>query len=162
DFVCNEKITSSRIESGKAKSERVVESIFTMSKKSGTQRDITVIDGKPAKKNAGMPSLPVNITLPFTVVRDLTLTPVNLVAHEFVLDGPPDPKGFVLLRFTTNKDQRKLIWDLQGNNMVARDEGKALVDTASMQVVRMERRLLNLPKSISRFDVLADFGPFTI
>ena len=162
DFVCNERITSTRLESGKVKSEKVVDSIFSINRKSGTHREITSIDGRPAKNGAGMPSLPVRITLPFTVVRDLTLSPGNLDAHEFALDTGMPAKGPVLIRFSTKKDQKKLVWDLDGDDKVARDEGKVLIDLGSMQVIRMERRLLNLPKSLSRFDLLADFGPFTI
>jgi len=162
DFVCNERITSTRLEGGELKDQRIVDSIFSMSKKRGTSRDITAIDGKPAKKNANMPSLPVKITLPFSVVRDLTLAPGSLDAHEFALDSGIPATSPVLIRFSTKKDQKKLVWDLNGDSMIARDEGKALIDLGSMQVIRMERRLLNLPKSLSRFDVLADFGPFTI
>ena len=162
DFVCNERITSTRLESGKVKSERVVDSIFSMSRKSGAHREIIAIDGKPSRRGAGMPSLPVRITLPFTMVRDLTLAPGNLDAHEFALDTGMPATGPVLIRFSTKKDQKKLVWDLNGDDMVGRDEGKALIDLGSMQVIRMERRLLNLPKSLSRFEVLADFGPFTI
>jgi hypothetical protein len=58
DFICNEKITSTSFESGKIRDQKIVESIFTSSRKSGPQRQITSIDGKPAKKNAKMPDLP--------------------------------------------------------------------------------------------------------
>src|SRR5215471_3916616 len=55
EFLCNERITSATYESGKLHDQKIVESIFTYSRKVGAQREITTIDGKPAKKNAKMP-----------------------------------------------------------------------------------------------------------
>src|SRR5215471_1217604 len=67
DLVCNEKITSTAYESGKLKETRTVESIFTAIKKPSPgprgqlvfteTRDITAIDGRPARKGASMPKL---------------------------------------------------------------------------------------------------------
>src|SRR4051812_15189148 len=55
DFVCDEKITSTTYSSGKVREQKIVESIFTSSRKNGSQREIKSINGKPAKKNAKMP-----------------------------------------------------------------------------------------------------------
>src|SRR5688572_8795844 len=71
DFVCKERIVSSALEKGKTKEQRVVESDFMTQRKTQTRadgspvysivesRELTAIDGKPAAKNAKMPTAPL-------------------------------------------------------------------------------------------------------
>jgi hypothetical protein len=71
DFVCKEKIVSSTLDKGKTKEQRVIESVFTAQRKEqirpdGTKvyslvesREPTMIDRKPAAKDAKMPRAPL-------------------------------------------------------------------------------------------------------
>jgi hypothetical protein len=61
DFVCTERITSAASEAGKVRSQKTVDSIFSI-QKWREHREVTAIDGKPAKKNGKLPRLPANIT----------------------------------------------------------------------------------------------------
>jgi len=70
DFLCNEKVTSTTFKSGKKQNEKVVESIFSI-RRSLENREILSIDGKPAKKGAKMPRLPVNIRGSFNDQRHI-------------------------------------------------------------------------------------------
>ena len=42
------------------------------------------------------------------------------------------------------------------------DAGKAWIDSASMQVVRLERHFLNIPAGFSSYSNTIDYGPITI
>ena len=61
DFLCSEKVTSTTFESGRQRDQKIVESIYSI-RQSREQREILTVDGKPAKKGAKMPGLPVNIS----------------------------------------------------------------------------------------------------
>jgi hypothetical protein len=162
DFVCNEKITSTTYDSGKIRDQKIVESIFTSERKIGSQREITAIDGKPAKKNAKMPGLPVNMSTGFGFVVQATFTPSILQYHDYAFAPQPDADGRLAVQFETKKDQQEIKWDLDGKAIVARDVGTAWIDPASMQVVRIERNFLNLPNRHSRMSLLSEYGPVTI
>jgi len=162
DFVCNEKITSTTYESGKVRDQKIVESIFTSSNKGSPQREVMAIDGKPAKNNAKMPGLPVELNMGFGFVIQATFTPSIVTAHNFAFGPKASSDGTLAVQFETKKDQQRIKWDLGGKSLVARDAGIAWIDTASMQVARIERNFLNLPNGLSRMSASSDYGPVTI
>jgi hypothetical protein len=162
DFVCNEKITSTTYSSGKVREQKIVQSIFTSSRKTGSQREITSIDGKPAKKNTKMPGLPVEMSTGFGFVIQSTFTSSILQYHDYALSPKRETDGSIAVDFETKKDQQKIKWDLDGKALVARDAGTAWIDPASMQVVRIERNFLNLPNRLSRITLSSRHGPVAI
>jgi hypothetical protein len=160
DLVCNERITSTTFESGRAGKTKVIDSLFSIQRQH-EQREVTAVDGKPAKKNSKIPPLPDNITGAFNDVVLATFSPENLDAHDYDLRKPGVP-GQLVVQFTTTENQRKLFWAFDGDDRVARDAGTALIDSASMQVVRIERSLRNLPPTLSRWSITVNQGPFVI
>jgi hypothetical protein len=160
DFVCNERITSTIFESGRVQKTKVVDSLFSV-RNHREQREVIAIDGKPAKKGSKMPSLPANINGTFNYVPIATFSPANLEAHKYDLRKPADAEKFVV-QFATTSDQKKLFWNLNGDTRVAMDTGIAWIDMTSMQVVRIERNLMNLPSSLSRWAITVDQAPITI
>lgn len=162
DFVCNEKITSTAYESGNVRVQKIVETIFTSNEKGGPQREVMTVNGKPAKKNAKMPGLPIESNIGFGFAIQATFTPGLLTAHDYVFGPTSAADGILAVQFETMKDQQKIKWDLGGKSLVARDAGTAWIDTASMQVARIERNFLNLPNGFSRIAVSSEYGPTAI
>jgi hypothetical protein len=162
DFLCNEKITSATFDSGKLREQKIVESIFTPSQKVGAQREIVAIDGKPAPKNAKMPGLPIRWDATFGWLLEAAFSPGILQYHDYVLDQQSNPAGMLILEYKTRTGQKGMDWPIYGETRVARDAGTAWIDTASMQVVRIERNFLNLPSAASRLFATTDFGPVNI
>jgi hypothetical protein len=58
--------------------------------------------------------------------------------------------------------KQEIKWDLDGKERVARDAGTAWIDTATMQVTRIERSFLKLPNRFSRMMLSSEYGPATI
>jgi hypothetical protein len=162
DFICTEKIDSSRSEGGKVQERKTVESLFSESRQRGEQREITAIDGKPAKKNAKMPNLPTNWNGAFSGLLNMTFSSKNLEFYNYSLGSKPSEPGRIVLQFETKKDQTYVKWTLNGETAPAADTGEALLDPGSMQIVHTERHFLNLPRSLIRLNLTADYGPVTI
>src|SRR5437667_11059719 len=93
DFVCNERITSTRFDSGKMRKERVVDSIFTGIQRSSREnqvrfafvesREVVAIDGKLAPKGAPFPKLPYRFAGGFSSLLIMTFAPDNLQYHDY-------------------------------------------------------------------------------
>jgi hypothetical protein len=160
DFLCNERVTSTTFKSGKKQNQKVVESIFSI-RKSRESREILSIDGKPARKGAKMPRLPVNISGSFNFMINTTFSPALLQWYEFALKSGTEADRLVV-RFETKKDQKEMIWNINGDSRAAHDTGQAWIDTSSMQVARIERNLLNLGRYASVWKITIDQAPFTI
>jgi hypothetical protein len=109
-----------------------------------------------------MPRLPVNITGTFGYALLLTFSPGNLPLHEYALEDKSDDAGKLVLKFETKKDQQEIKWDINGDIRVAKDAGKGWIDPAAMQVDRIERNLLNLPRSHPSWKITIDQNPVTI
>ena len=159
DLVCSEKVTSTTFESGKVDKQKLVESLFSI-QKSREHREIIAIDGKPAKKNAPMPGLPLDIGGTFSFHVLLTFLPAYSKDYEFVFAENPQDSGRWVVQFATT-DQNNLSWDLDGER-AARDTGKAWIDASSMQVARIERNLLNLPRRFSSWKVTVEQAPVSV
>lgn len=161
DFLCSEKVTSSQFKDGKQQEQKVVESIFSI-QQSREHRQILAVDGKPAKKGAKMPGLPVNITGSFNYLILATFSPQSLQWHDFAPGQKTEAPGRTVVQFETTRDQKEMVWDIGGADLTAHDTGQAWIDTASMQVVRLERNLLNLKGKASKWKITIDQAPFVI
>ena len=159
DLVCSEKVTSTTFESGNVDKQKVVESLFSV-QKSREHREVLAIDGKPAKKNTKMPDLPLDIGGTFSFHVLVTFLPQYSNDYEFVFDANPQEAGRWVVRFATT-NQSKLSWDLDGER-AAKDTGKAWIDASSMQVARLERNLLNLPRRFSLWKVTVEQAPVVV
>ena len=162
DFVCNEKITSTTYSSGKIREQKIVESIFTSPRKAPSHREIKSIDGKPAKKNAKMPDLPIDMSAGFGFISQATFTSRLLQYHDYTLAPQRDRDGRMAILFETKKDQQEIKWDFGGKAIVARDAGTAWIDPASTQVARIERSFFNIPNHFSHMTLSSEYRPVTI
>jgi hypothetical protein len=172
DFVCNEKITSTAYESGNVKETRTVESIFTAIKKPSPgprgllvfteTRDITAIDGKPAHKGARMPKLPLAMFGGFGALLSMTFAPENLQYQQYEMYEMLEGGTRVVIHFSTKEGQRELRTFLDGEGLINMDEGIAWIDNASMQVARLQRDFLNLPRALRQLQNTVDYGPVVI
>jgi hypothetical protein len=161
DIVCNEKVTSTSFRSGNQRDQKIVESLFSI-RNWREQREILAIDGKPAKKGAKMPNLTMNVRGVFNTFIMATFLPELIPLHDFNLKQPGAPDGRLVVDFETRKDQKKIIWDIDGKNLVAHDTGQASIDPTSMQVARLERSLLNLSRDFSSYKVTIDQAPVNL
>ena len=173
DFVCDEKITSAAYEYGKVTKMKTVDSIFTAVQKSSPgpgngraafteSREIVAIDGKATSRHARMPTLPTQFTGGFSGLLSMTFSPDNLQAQHYVLADKPAEDGNLLVQFTTKDGQQKLGSFLNGQSFLNKDAGRAWIDPRTMQVVRLERDFLNLPRNLTRLTNTVDYGPVTI
>jgi hypothetical protein len=161
DFLCDEKVTSTQFKDGKKQDQKIVESIFSI-QQSREHRQILAVDGKPAKKGAKMPGLPVNIAGSFNYMILATFSPQSLQWYEFAPGQKAEALRRMVVQFETKKDQKEMVWNINGTALAAHDTGQAWIDTASMQVVRLERNLLNLKGNPSKWKITIDQAPFVI
>src|SRR5215467_3969029 len=172
DFVCNEKITSTAYESGKLKETRTVESFFTAVHKPSPgprgllvfteTRDITAIDGIPARKGARMPKLPAAMFGGFGALLSMTFSPENLRYHKYERYRVLDKNTPIVIRFTTTEGQRELRTFLDDEKLINRDERMAWINSDSMQVVRLQQDFFSLPRTLRQLRNTVDYGPVVI
>jgi hypothetical protein len=174
DFVCHEKVTSTKFDSGKVIQQRVVESTFTGIQRSTAEnrvhfafaesREVVAIDGKPVRKGTVFPKLPYRFAGGFSSLLVTTFAPDNLPFHNYTLaDSYKSETGSALLvRFATKADQQTLRGVFQGTQLLAKDVGAAWIDQKSFQVLRLQRQSLNLPPVLARSIATVDYGPVTI
>src|SRR5262249_32344004 len=174
DFVCKERITSTELDDSVVVKEKVVESVFTGLQRSNVEnrvrfaftesRDVTSIDGKAARKGTAFPKLPYRFAGGFSSLLITTFAPDNLPIHNYTIADSYDSGNSreFLVRFATRENQRKLTGLFQGKELVAKDTGAAWIDQKSFRVLRLQRRSLNLPPSLTRSIATADYGPVSI
>lgn len=151
-------MTSTTYRSGKKRDQKTVESIYSF-QQSREHREILAIDGKPAKKGAKMPGLPVNIKGSFNYMIKMTFSPEMLRWYDFA-EKPEEDSRFVV-QYETKKEQREMVWNINGDLKVWHDTGKAWIDPVAMQVARFERNLLNIGR-FSAWKMTIDQSPFMI
>ena len=167
DFVCTEKITSTRYEkNGLIAVKRVVDSTFTgLQKYDGNGhsyvelRTIEMVDGLPAYKGQDMPTLPFRYGGGFSSAVISTFTRESLESRTFKLAGTASigAASTLLVEYATKNGQKKLMFESMGKKVVLKDTGKAWIDPASMQVLRLERHFLDFP-NFEKFSTLIDYG----
>ena len=169
DFVCSEKITSNRAESGKITSQKTVESVFTSLQSPGSVlafsefRDVTAIDGKQVRPGTAMPRLPYGMGGGFGSLLAMTFSPANIRVHEYeIAEAEQQDSKTILIRFRTKPGQRHLGEILNGRHFYSNDVGKALIDIRSMQVLHLERQSLDNPPPFASNLMVVAYGPVTI
>jgi hypothetical protein len=169
DFVCGEKITSMRMDSGRVTSQKIVESIFTslQTPQRGLafteSRDVVAIDGKPVRPGTAMPRLPFGIGGGFGSLLTMTFSPGNIKVHDYEMaDTEKQDSGKVFIRFKTKPGQHQLGEILNGHAFYSNDIGKALIDVRIMQVLRLERQSLDNPPPFASNSTVVDYGPVAI
>jgi hypothetical protein len=70
-------------------------------------------------------------------------------------------EGRFVVHYETKKEQKQMIWNINGDLKPAHDTGKAWIDPAAMQVARFERNLLNIGR-MSVWKITIEQSPFTI
>jgi hypothetical protein len=170
DFVCSEKITSMRMESGTVTSQKIVESIFT-SLQAGQRglaftesRDVVAIDGKPVRPGTAMPRLPFGMGGGFGSLLTMTFSPENIKVHDYEMPDTDKQQDNdkIFVRFKTKPGQRQLGEILNGHAFYSNDIGKALIDVRTMQVLRLERQSLDNPPPFASTSTVVAYGPVTI
>jgi hypothetical protein len=170
DFVCSEKITSNRRDSGKITGQKTVESVFTslQAPRSGLafseSRDVTAIDGKQVRPGTSMPKLPYEMGGGFGSLLAMTFAPANTMVHDYEIAEPEHQQDSktILIRFRTKPGQRQLGEILNGRHFYSNDVGKALIDLRSMQVLRLERQSLDNPAPFASNSMVVAYGPVAI
>ncbi|HEY2380648.1 MAG TPA: hypothetical protein VGK48_05640 [Terriglobia bacterium] len=169
DFVCDEKITSTAYESGKIKDTKMVDSVFTALQKPSPgprngllafteTRDIFAIDTRPVPKGTKMPGLPLAMFGGFSALLSMTFSPQNLAYHKYELEHADD-RGRLVIHFATKENQLQLRTYLNGEALINKDSGTAWIDTASMQVARLERNFLSLPHAFRQLRNTVEYSP---
>ncbi len=174
DFVCEEKVTSTKMESGRITKQRIVESIFTGVQKPSTKgnvrlsytesREVTSVDGKAVRHGARFPKLPFVNSGGFSSIMVMTFASKNLPYHNYELTGSERIRDLntLVVRFVTKEGQQELGTYFQGRRFNAKDVGTAWIDADSMQIARLELRFLNLPPTFASYSTAVDYGPSII
>jgi hypothetical protein len=167
DFVCSERITSTRYEAnGQIATQRVVDSTFTgLQKNDGKglsyieSRDVQAIDGNSGAKGQPMPALPFKYGGGFSSAVVSTFTPEVMDSRTFRMAGSEVVGGTpsLILEYATKKGQTKLFFETAGKKVIVKDSGKAWIDPQTMQVLRLERHFINFP-NFNQFSTYIDYG----
>jgi hypothetical protein len=109
-----------------------------------------------------MPKLPLAMFGGFGALLSMTFGPENLQYQQYELDGILDGGARIVVHFATKDGQRELRSFLDGEGLINRDEGIASIDSASMQVVRLQRDFFSLPRALRQLRNTVDYGPVVI
>jgi hypothetical protein len=170
DFICSERIASRKVVDGKVRRETVTDSDFVgLQRKSGPHlftetRKIVTINGKPVAKGEDLTGFFL-FGGGFSWMLVSTFAPKNIPYHNYRVAGTEllEGRSALLIEFTTKDDQTALRFDFNGKALIQRDAGKAWIDPESMQVLRLERRFLNVqPKSDEMITAVVDYTPVAI
>ena len=169
DFVCDEKIDSQTIAHGVLAREAIAESHFTGLQKQNRRmtftesREFVTINGKPAGK--GQPLRGVFLFGGgFSSLLDQTFSAKFAPVHDYRITGEErfNDRAALVIEFATKPDQKLLQAAWKGTAMIQRDTGKAWIDLETLQVLRIERRFLNLPREWTGLVATVDYGPVSI
>ncbi|HEY2169890.1 MAG TPA: hypothetical protein VGJ30_09725 [Candidatus Angelobacter sp.] len=175
DFICDEKITSRELMGGKTIHETDIDSTFRgMQNKDRDPdgkaqpftewRDIQTIDGRPAPKGQQLTG-PFLFGGGFSSVLVEIFSPENSRYFNYKVIGADkvDDKAAVLIKFETRKDQQALLHrELFGTQYVMKGSGKAWIDLASMNVLRLEIQYLDPPMPEGVLSLSVDYAPVVI
>ena len=175
DFICDEKITSRELMVGKTIHETDIDSTFRgMQNKDRDPdgkyqpftewRDIQMIDGRPATKGQ-------QLTGPFLFGGGFSSILVEIFSREnsqyfnYKVIGADkvDEKAAAVIKFETKKGQDALLHrELFGTQYVMKGSGKAWIDLASMNVLRLEIQYLDPPMPEDVLSLAVDYAPVVI
>lgn len=163
DFVCKERIVSSRVEKGKTKERRIVESVFTAQRKEQTRddgvkvyslvesREPNSIDGKPVPKTVKMPTAP----LFFDGLAANILFLADGPRYSSSRVAPVDGRLSIRIGFTTGRSNE--FTQLEFPAAVSNVQ----IDTQSRKTLHVENRLSSL-RGGSSVPISADFQSIDI
>jgi hypothetical protein len=162
DFVCTEKIASSLIVKGKPKEQRVMESVFTIQRRTKGEaegnpthsivesREVTAIGGKAVRKNAKV-ELPLAFDGLAANILFISDVPLYRAGPAGIMDG----RLSVRIGFSTRESQGFLQLDFPAGVMGAQ------IDTKASGALHVENRLASLQMA-GGIPVSADFQSITI
>jgi hypothetical protein len=162
-FICNEHILSQEIHEGKIKRETTVDAVFSVTRstsKANTleeSREVKLIDGKPAA-NRKM-TMPLSFSGGFSGALTKLLSSDHRSCFEYAADSStPSRKDTAGFTFVAKSAAAK---DPSCASIQPDTTGKFTVDTASMQVIHIERTVQNpIGKDRAVFGTVAvDYTP---
>jgi hypothetical protein len=175
DFICDEKITSRELMAGTTIHETDIDSTFR-----GTQnrdknperkyqpftewRDIQMVDGRPAPKGQQLTG-PFLFGGGFSSILVEIFSPENSRYFNYKVIGAEslDGKAALLIKFETKKGQQALLHrELFGTQYVMKGSGKAWIDLASMNVLRLELQYLDPPMPEGVLSLAVNYAPVVI
>jgi len=171
DFICDETITSRELIGGVIQHETVIDSSFR-----GTQhtdekdqpftesREIRTIDGRPAAKNQPLKG-PFFFGGGFSSLLDEIFSQKNAQYFRYKVLGweKLQDRDALVLRFETRPGQQKLLHrEILGAQTVLKGKGKAWLDPASWNVMRLELEYLDPPFAEGVLTVAIDYAEVEI
>jgi len=171
DFICDERITSRELMAGTVIHETVIDSTFR-----GTQnkdgkdkpftewREIHTIDGRPAPKGQQLTG-PFFFGGGFSSILDAIFSVKNAQYFSYKVIGTEkvDEDAAVVIKFETKKGQKALLHqEMFGSQITLKGSGKAWIDPASMNVVRLELQYLDPPVPEGVLVVRVDYAEAVI
>ncbi|HEV2690937.1 MAG TPA: hypothetical protein VGV35_20415 [Bryobacteraceae bacterium] len=154
DFVCNEKITSSKLSGGNVTKQNVNESTFVgvqkRNERGGLQyqetREVTAVDGKKAGKSQKLKG-PFLLTGGFSGILSAAFDAHVAPARNYKLEAaePLNGKTMLVVAFSTKESQADIGANLGRKGFRQQDTGRIWVDPESMQVARLESLIVNTP-----------------
>jgi hypothetical protein len=164
-FICNEHILSQEIHEGKIKRETTVDGVFSVTRstaKANTleeSREVKLIDGKPAASKKT--TMPLSFGGGFSGALTKFLSSDHRSCFEYAADSStPSRKDTAAFTFVAKSAAAK---DPNCASIQPDTTGKFTVDTASMQVIHIERTVQNpIGKDRAVFGTAAvDYAPVT-
>lgn len=163
DFVCNERITSSRLAGNRVTARVVNESVFASSaskdplseQKSREVREMISIDGQKVEKETE-PRGPFILIGGFSGAAAAIFDKRVAEYRNYRLE--PESRGLLVIAFETKKGQTGIGAYTGGRKFLAKDSGKAWIDPKTMQVVRLETLVVNGPTKLPYWLTQVDFA----
>jgi len=169
DFTCDETIVARRIEHGVMARDGSAESHFTgLQKASGRMsftesREYVTINGAPAVKGQRLGGAFL-FEGAFSSLLDGTFSTRAALFHDYQIAGREkcNNRPALVIKFATKRGQSGLRAEWGGRTMVQRDRGTAWIDEETLQVLRIERRFMNLPPGWLGLVARVNYGAVTI
>ena len=134
EFICTETITWTRMEKGKVKDERKVESTLTFVTDTAAapgmreRREIIAVDGKPQGPKAKMPDLPIRSDFATNLLFGRFLNPSPATTYRLV----PGADNSLRIEFATPPRAAN-------SRTVSTTAGSLLIDPETMRVIEVEQ-----------------------
>ncbi|HYL76840.1 MAG TPA: hypothetical protein VEU96_21670 [Bryobacteraceae bacterium] len=171
DFVCTESITSSKLSGGIVSKQTVIESTFVGIQKKDKDgrihynetRELASVDGKKAGKGQKLKG-PFLLRGGFSGLLSTTFDALMAPHRNYRLESAQSLEGkeVLVVGFSTKKGQTGIGANFNGKGFLVDDSGKAWIDPDSMQVLRLERLVLNGPRPFPLWSTWVDYGQVLI
>jgi hypothetical protein len=171
DFLCREVVTQKVSRQNELREEKIIESIFRGFQKPDKEKHMTFTELREIKSVNGRPigdkrsnEIGFDLQGGFSSLIIMTFSTKYQALHNYKIDRIETIQGRQVLavKFSTKKGQEGIRQLIMGNSFINKDEGKAWLDLESLQVIRIERRFLNVPAKFSSFTIRADYDKVLI